>query len=52
VYRTVCGCVEENRYSVSDGSKSLVENGDCVSLGGRWMGYRERRQCIRRFVDV
>jgi hypothetical protein len=33
VYQTVCGCVEENGDSVSDGSKRLEKNGDCVSEG-------------------
>jgi hypothetical protein len=30
VYRTDCGCVGENRDSVSDVSKFLVENGESV----------------------
>jgi hypothetical protein len=36
VFRTDCGCVEENRDSESDDSKCLVENGDCISEG-YWM---------------
>jgi hypothetical protein len=37
VYRTDCGCVEENGDSVSDGSKWLEEIGDYIGrriLGG------------------
>jgi hypothetical protein len=38
VYRTDCGCVEENEDCVSDGSKWLEENGERISEGAHWMG--------------
>jgi hypothetical protein len=32
VYRTNCGCVEENGDSESDGSKWLEKNGNCIGM--------------------